>query len=181
MGCCSADIDTARSCNDGSSCLFCQCRPTSAIFHLAADAGDRTNFHAQRCVADEMADPGLQSEAKPEVVLANAKQTRSIPSTTKLGTVWKAFHVLFWFFSRPSVIAIAILTVSEVSVGLANVQHLLSQLRRMNALTFYKELYDWLMSNVTANNMFLIQSIATCWSLGWCVCPSDLWAAWERY
>jgi hypothetical protein len=124
---------------------------------------------------------------------ASANQTGGKASATKLGIVWKAFHVLFWLFFLVSLAVIPLLILSGVSAGLDTVQHLLRQLRRMNALTFYKELYAWLLSNATARNMFLIQSIATCYSLGWCVYTLNfgrvrkiltlrhrlLWRAWQ--
>lgn len=45
---------------------------------------------------------------------------------------------------------------------------------RMNAIAFYRQLMDWFVNNVTDWNMFLIQSLATCGSLIWCVASLDL-------
>lgn len=66
---------------------------------------------------------------------------------------------------------------SRGPLRLEAVEKLVDQIRRMNAVTFYWELIDWIWSNVTDENMFLIQSFATCCSLGWCVRSSYLWVA----
>jgi len=97
-------------------------------------------------------------------------------SSKKLGTRGIAFHVLLCLCLLRSVVATPHLNLSRDSVGLEIVGHAIRQLHRMNALTFYRELIDWLLSNVTEENMFLIQSVATCCSLGWCVCSCILCA-----
>ena len=47
---------------------------------------------------------------------------------------------------------------------------------RMNAVTFYRELFAWFLNNVTDKNMFLIQTFGTFCSLVWSVWPSALHA-----
>ena len=41
----------------------------------------------------------------------------------------------------------------------------------MNAVTYYGELIDWILSHVTDADMFLVQSAVTCCALFWCVRP----------
>jgi hypothetical protein len=104
-------------------------------------------------------------------------QNKAKPSAAKkLGIEGTAFHVLFSLFFLQSVLATPHFNLSRDSLRLETVEHLILQLRRMNAVTFYRELIDWLLSNVTDENMFLIQSFATCCSLGWCVRPCGVWA-----
>jgi hypothetical protein len=43
---------------------------------------------------------------------------------------------------------------------------------RMNALTYYSELADWVLNHVTDSNMFYVQSVVTCTALVWFVSPS---------
>lgn len=42
----------------------------------------------------------------------------------------------------------------------------------MNAVTYYGELIDWILSHVTDADMFLVQSAVTCCALFWCVQPN---------
>jgi hypothetical protein len=106
---------------------------------------------------------------RPEVV-ATAQPQKANPSATKLGIEGKAFHVLFCLLFLHSAVATPYFNLSRDSLPqLETVKHLIHQLRRMNAATFYRELIDWLLNNVTDWNMFLVQSLATCVSLGWCV------------
>lgn len=88
------------------------------------------------------------------------------------GIKGRGFHVLFSLCFLRSVLATSSpFNLSRDYLGRETVEHFVLQLRRMNAVTFYGELIDWLLSNVTDENMFLIQSFATCCSLGWCVRP----------
>jgi hypothetical protein len=105
---------------------------------------------------------------RPQVVRTGTKQSKA--SSKNLGTRGIAFHVLLCLCFLRSVVATPHLNLSRDSVGLEIVGHAIRQLHRMNAFTFYRELIDWLLSNVTEENMFLIQSVATCCSLGWFVC-----------
>jgi hypothetical protein len=106
-------------------------------------------------------------------------QSKAKQTSKKFGIEGKAFHVLFCLLFLRSVVATPHFNLSRGSLRLEAVEHLVDQLRRMNAVTFYTELIDRISSNVTSENMFLIQSIATCCSLGWCVCPSYVVAARE--
>lgn len=106
----------------------------------------------------------------PQVAQTGTTAKQSKASSKKLGTRGIAFHVLLCLCLLRSVVATPHINLSRDSVGLEIVGHAIRQLRRMNAFTFYRELIDWLLSNVTEENMFLIQSVATCCSLGWCVC-----------
>lgn len=39
----------------------------------------------------------------------------------------------------------------------------------MNAIQFYRELVDWILSHVTDADMFIVQSVVTCGALFWFV------------
>jgi len=44
----------------------------------------------------------------------------------------------------------------------------------MNAVTYYGELFDWVLSHVRDADMFLVQSVVTCGALFWCVSMDGL-------
>jgi hypothetical protein len=116
-----------------------------------------------------LAGPARMRRRRPQAIAIAQPQKRN-PYTKKLGIEGKAFHVLFCLLFLHSAVATPYLNLSRDSLPqLETVEHLIQQLRRMNAVTFYRELIDWLLNNVTDWNMFLVQSLATCVSLGWCV------------
>ena len=157
----------------GSSCLFCQCRHEKSQpphFSLAADADPSPVFKPPPRITTMHGQVGARMLWRPQATKTSATADQSKASSKKLGTRGIAFHVLLCLCSLRSVVATPYFNLSRDSAGLEIVGHALRQLRRMNAFTFYRELIDWLLSNVTEENMFLIQSIATCCSLGWCVC-----------
>jgi hypothetical protein len=116
-----------------------------------------------------VADSAARMRLRPKVT-ETAQPQKANPSSKQLGVEGKAFHVLFCLLFVHSAVATPYFNLSRDSLPqVETVEHLFLQLRRMNAATFYRELIDWLLNNVTDWNMFLVQSLATCVSLGWCV------------
>jgi hypothetical protein len=104
-------------------------------------------------------------------VAEKAQPQKPTACTKKLGIEGKAFHVLLCLLFLLVAVANPYFNLSRDSVPrLETVEHIVHQYR-MNAVTFYRELIDWLLNNVTDWNMFLVQSLATCVSLGWFVKP----------